>query len=172
MKGILKTVLGLAAASVAATAVLAFSVFAAAESANSTNGDLAFQELHGMWQGRYSVSDVLKYSNEFNEPKSFAFYVHGASLTLTGKYPHKYDYKSLLVTLKSEKGIISEPAPYKDRNKEVVTATANYYRTVYYGQYFGLMYDGEDIDSPVLERAIVYVARHGYMPSSASESTE
>ena len=167
MKSILKTVLSLAAASAAATAVLTISVIASAESAGKSSIGLEYKT--GMWQGRFTVNDVAKFSSEFNEPKSFAFYVNGTSLTLTGKYPYEGNYKTAVITLKAEKSTNSEATPYGKHNNKATTVKTTYSGILRNGQYYGFMYDGTSDTSSIYEKATVAVAQPGYMPFSDSD---
>ncbi len=127
-----------------------------------------------MWQGRFTVNDVAKFSNEFNEPKSFAFYINGDSLTLTGKYPYESNYKSAVITLVSDDGSMTDSmsTPYDKHNAKATTVEAGYSGMICNGQYFGFMYNGTSSASSIYEKATVAVARPGYMPFSESDLTE
>lgn len=166
MKSILKTLLGLAAASVAATAVLSFTAFAAVESANSTKEEEGFtwDKVTKMWQGRFYNQDVAKFDKEFYDPISFRFHVKGDTLTLKSEAPYVGNFITAVITLNSASGVTSESTPKDYHNKKETTVSAKHSGTITLGRYFGFMYDGSDISDGMLERAAVYVSNSDYMP--------
>lgn len=183
MKSILKNLLGLAVASVAATAVLSFTAFAAAESANSTNDEYnKFEFKAGMWQGKFLTYDVDKYANFFIQPTSFDFYVKGRSLTLTSnteyvdnkKIPYDDKFKTLVLTIKSYDGIVSDNLNENHHNYSKVTVTSSYtgYATIHRGEYYGFMYNGKDISSGMHEKAGVHVIHQAFINESVPDLAE
>lgn len=164
MKGVLKTLLGLAAASVAATAVLSFTAFAAVESANGTNDEGKMTKSGDMCQATFKNENVAKFDKEFYEPESFRFHVQGDTLTLKSELPYVGNYISAVITLNSNSGVTSESTSYNDHNKKETTVSAKHSGTITLGRYFGFMYKTKVIDNGIHEKATVYVSSTNYLP--------
>lgn len=166
MKTTLKTFMSLAGASLAAASILTVSAMAAANGISGQSSSMHLTKSGNMWSGKFTTGSVVNFSNDFTEPSSFAFWVKGDSLTMTGKYPYENNYKWTAVTLESD---MNTQRNYETGTSKQISNTSSYSGKLYSGSYYGNLYNGTVDGSTVKEKAAVFVALNGYMPVSNIE---
>ncbi len=176
MKTIAKTLIGFAAASVAAVSVLTVSALAAANGAENAGAEL--QSANSTWHKEIETVNPGSYANTFIGPTYYEVSVDGgyakgsAKTSITAYSGYKSNYKRASLYVKTyDNQIISDFTKESDCNDATVSASASYNTDSYpkYIQYFGYIYPSTSNQPPYLQNSVVSVYTSGNEPFSENE---
>lgn len=172
MKSIVKTLMGLAAASVAAVSVLTVSALAVANEKELLKFNEQRASQGNIMTVNESVNDVGLYANSFldssGSTKYMDVYVNGggnnnntAYTTLSAYTGYKSNYKFVSLSVEDINGHSSYvTTPGEDVNKSTVKVSLNYGKVkLNYAHYYGFLYDGDESSANFLRRTQINVTK-------------
>lgn len=160
MKSITKSLISMAATTVAAVCVLTGTALAATESIKSQH-DLVIQPGTSTWTvvGGIDTYDVNNFWEKFNQPENCDIGLGGRKSALYADNAHSGNYKWASVTVRNEDTNTTKTAstPESQCNNQNVFAEAASVGIITQGVYYTFLQDGTGESSRIMERSCVEV---------------
>lgn len=162
MKSITKSLISMAASTVAAVCVLTTTALASTGGIKSQHV-LEIQPGTSTWTvvDGIDTNNVNSFWEEFYQPKNCNIGLGGYKSALYADNAHSGNYKWASVTVRNENtnNVKTASTPESQRNNKNVSATAASVDTITQGEYYTFLKDGTGAGSNILERSYVTVNR-------------